>query len=439
MSHFDEFLRGVVPNGFVLTLLLSLAIQALWLMPVVILLTSLRRLSSASTRHFAWLLVVSAMGILPLLAFGLPGSLQSAIPGPVQTLVQHEVNSQTAIPLRQKMVAKPQFQQLEQVQVPAKAPSDLKVNSKSLKAVVVEASTVNDQTVAGRVDTPQKPLQLSAVRVTELVLTGLWLAGSVLLSLRVFAGQISMWQIQRTVFPVSEERILSVASAVMANSHFAKKVRLLEHTGSSMPMTCGVWAPSIVLPSAAREWSTDRLRMVLLHELAHIRRHDCLWQWLTHIVTIGQWFNPLVWLATSRLMNEREQACDDEVLNTGVRASDYAETLLDLSTGGRRHVFELCAGLAMARPQRLAARIESIVDEHRNRRAVSRQAGLITGLCVCLMMLPLVLLAQADVSGNQKRDVEPGVDSGVQQQAKPDSENARQKTKVKTPAVQKQP
>ncbi len=79
-------------------------------------------------------------------------------------------------------------------------------------------------------------------------------------------------------------------------------------------MTCGAWHPVLLLPDAAENWPLERRRVVLLHELAHIKRLDWLTQTLAYIAGSLHWFNPLVWLAARRMRVEREQACDDLVL-----------------------------------------------------------------------------------------------------------------------------
>jgi beta-lactamase regulating signal transducer with metallopeptidase domain len=395
MSYFDQLLRSLVPDGFVLELLISLVIQTCWLMPVAIVMAVFLRRASASGRHFAWQLMLTAMLFGPVLSVFVPGRVQFSILDEASEPESGGSSVLAAPPLQQTVVTKPLVQQL---QISEQSPAEVFDTAKrgfepSMVASVEAAATISSA--------PELPT-VSAVRKTELIVAGTWVMGIVLLSLRVLAGQLSMWRMLRAAVPISDERILNVVSEVISPRGARRTVRWLEHSTSTMPMTCGVWTPAIIIPVSAKEWSNDRLRMVLLHELAHVQRGDCLWQWLTHVVTIGQWFNPLAWLATSRLRSEREQACDDVVLNTGVRASDYAETLLDLSTGGRRNVFDLCAGLAMARPQRLAARVESIVDDRRDRGVVSRPTKIITGLCTCLLMIPLGLMAQADVTQRQK-------------------------------------
>ena len=64
------------------------------------------------------------------------------------------------------------------------------------------------------------------------------------------------------------------------------------------------------------------MQAVLLHELAHLRRRDPLWQLVAHCGLALHWFNPLAWFAVRRLRIEQERACDDFVLRAGIRASE---------------------------------------------------------------------------------------------------------------------
>jgi hypothetical protein len=131
------------------------------------------------------------------------------------------------------------------------------------------------------------------------------------------------------------------------------------------PFVCGVLQPAVVLPAEAEAWSTARRRTVLLHELAHIQRRDCLVQLLAQIACAVYWFNPLVWVAARALCIERERACDDEVLVQGTTPSAYAAELVDLARVRRRQ-WHSSAVLAMARPTELEKRVRAILA-HRPR------------------------------------------------------------------------
>jgi beta-lactamase regulating signal transducer with metallopeptidase domain len=96
----------------------------------------------------------------------------------------------------------------------------------------------------------------------------------------------------------------------------------------TVPLVLGELRSTLLLPRSAEAWDRACLRRILLHELAHVRRRDPLWITIAHAVRMLFWFHPLVWVAVARLRDESEHACDDAVVRGGVRASDYAETLL---------------------------------------------------------------------------------------------------------------
>jgi hypothetical protein len=136
-----------------------------------------------------------------------------------------------------------------------------------------------------------------------------------------------------------------------------------------VPMTWGFLRPTVLVPVSWRDWSDDRRRCVLLHELAHVKRLDVLFQLLGRLAVGIHWFNPLAWHALRQLRIERELACDDCVLAAGERASDYASELVQIARLYRPH--RLAVAIAMAQSARLDQRVLGILDEARPRLPVS--------------------------------------------------------------------
>jgi bla regulator protein blaR1 len=101
----------------------------------------------------------------------------------------------------------------------------------------------------------------------------------------------------------------------------------------SQPAVMGVWRVKLLLPTDAANLTDDQLRMIMLHELAHIRRHDVAANWLLVLVRAVHWWNPLYWLASARFNSLREQACDAFVLQrlAGQPSREYGELLLALA------------------------------------------------------------------------------------------------------------
>lgn len=167
---------------------------------------------------------------------------------------------------------------------------------------------------------------------------------------------------------------------------------LLIGPSDSVPMVWGVMKPRLLLPQGFETWSPEKQRGVLLHELAHLKRGDPLALWAAQWVKALHWFNPLVWLTFRQLRADQERACDDAVLRHGVRASDYAQSLLDLSRHNRLAPgLSLCA-LTITRCAPVEARVKAILDPTRRREGITLRwlAGL--SACALLITLPMAML-----------------------------------------------
>jgi hypothetical protein len=147
-----------------------------------------------------------------------------------------------------------------------------------------------------------------------------------------------------------------------------------------------VTSPAILVPASACEWSPDRRRAVLLHELAHIQRRDLLSHAVAGIVCAVNWFNPFIWIAARQLRVESEMASDEVVLRAGVRPSVYAQHLLDMVTSfGRRAP---AVALAMARPKEFEGRLVAILAADRRHPLLAGRRGAV----VALVALPALAI-----------------------------------------------
>ena len=95
------------------------------------------------------------------------------------------------------------------------------------------------------------------------------------------------------------------------------------------PGVFGVFRPVLLLPDGIGDrLAPSELQAILAHELCHVRRRDNLATSMYMVVEAVFWFHPLVWWLGTRLMDERERACDEEVLRMGSEAEAYAEGIL---------------------------------------------------------------------------------------------------------------
>src|SRR6266487_1977269 len=214
----------------------------------------------------------------------------------------------------------------------------------------------------------------------------IWLSGvaAILLLLAVAIVRI-MW-LNRVTALVQDERWLGLVEELSLELGLTRHVRLLQANGPAMPMTWGIRRPAILLPAEGR-------RDVLLHELAHVKRHDFLIQLIARIACAVYWFHPLVWLAATRLREERERACDDHVLRAGATPSAYATHLLDIARGLRAARATSLASVAMARPAQLATRLIDVLDTRRSRDTLSVRSAVPAWIAAIAVVVPLAAAA----------------------------------------------
>ncbi|MFZ4462814.1 MAG: M56 family metallopeptidase, partial [Bacteroidales bacterium] len=111
-----------------------------------------------------------------------------------------------------------------------------------------------------------------------------------------------------------------------------RSVRIFESVKISMPMVIGYLKPVILIPAGTLALIPyDQIEMVLLHELAHIRRADYLVNIFQSFVEILLFFNPFVWWITSVIRQERENCCDDLALGLNQQPGSLANALVNLS------------------------------------------------------------------------------------------------------------
>lgn len=178
---------------------------------------------------------------------------------------------------------------------------------------------VHTAAVDADVDTPQS----TAIEIAPMVMT-VWLSGLAITLAGLLVGLWRLSRISAKARPVDAGPWHLAARRVSEQYGLRTPVRLLQSEEPALLVTWGFFAPTVMLPVDADSWADDRIHVVLAHELAHVRRGDWAVQIAGELLRATYWFNPLVWLACSRLRQESERACDDAVVNLGVDGRDYA-------------------------------------------------------------------------------------------------------------------
>jgi TonB family protein len=250
-------------------------------------------------------------------------------------------------------------------------------------------------TGAATIETPQpagEPIEFSAAvradasatppsRITSAIAPA-WLAGAGIGLLLLAIGLGRLTWLASSARRIESGTWTDLADAIARDLGIRRPVHLLESPHPSLLVTWGLWQPKVLLPMAARSWPDDRAAIVLRHELAHIRRGDWIIQLAGEVLRSAYWFNPLLWIACARLRQESEQACDDEVLTSGVAGPDYASHLVELARLLKSQSAQAAPRLpapAIARSSSLERRVRAMLDARLARTPITRIARLATG------------------------------------------------------------
>ncbi len=226
-------------------------------------------------------------------------------------------------------------------------------------------------------------------------LLALWAAIVLVIATWLAYGALTVRGIVRRARPLDAQEWLAPLWDVSDRLGLDEQPRLLRSEDAKMPFACGIFRPTIVFPAECDNWTADRRLAVLLHELAHVRRHDLIGHTLGRLACAVYWFHPLVWTAAKHLRSESERACDDLALACGARASDYAEHLLDIVTSVR-HDSTPAVALAMARRKEFEGRMLAILDPELRHSSPSRwqSAGLVASLALVAIVVGAAAPAQ---------------------------------------------
>ena len=173
------------------------------------------------------------------------------------------------------------------------------------------------------------------------LLVAAWLAG--------FAVVVVVWCVRwrriavalRQATPLREGREIEALRCLNRLAGLRVPLAMVVSRASLEPGVFGIARPVLVWPKGISEHLDDaQLEAVLAHEVWHVRRRDNLAAAMHMVVEALFWFHPLVWWLGTRLMEERERACDEEVLELGSERHVYAESILK--------VCEFCVGSPLA-------------------------------------------------------------------------------------------
>ena len=365
------------------------AIKATVLLALAAAIVLLSRRASASCRHLVWALGLGCVLGLPLLSWNLPHWRV-----PVTTPPTHSPAAPSQPPAEAPSPASsaaPTSTRAESPALPTARPASPAVLRPAAEAPVEVAGPATPLPAAPGVPIPWPVWALLV-----------WAGGAAFVLAQLARGLRTVRRITRSSLPVTVGPAADAAAMAAQALGVGRPVALRQASSSgpvTVPLTYGARRPVLVLPANAQAWPEARLRAVLLHEMAHVRRHD----WPLQVMALGVralfWFHPLVWIAAKRMHAEAEAACDDLVLGAGVLAKDYARHLLDVALSARQSRRVGWGAVAMVQTPRVEGRLRAVLAPGLSRRPVTGKtaAGLVAAaLLLALPLAALRLVAQGE-------------------------------------------
>lgn len=252
------------------------------------------------------------------------------------------------------------------------------------------------ESIALQLPTARPDVDPAALLAT--LLLGFWGMGALMWALRAWHERRQLHAAWAAATPFDVGILAGLGAA--RGGQRTPTVRISSAYGA--PLTFGWWRPRILLPASCVQAGGDTAELALLHELAHVRRHDLLLAWIPALAQTLFWFHPLVVWAVREYAQAREEACDAEVLaRADVAPRAYGELLIRY---GISNVLPVTGVASCASPtsRALSRRIHMLGNP-------SAPSPLIRGLAVLLLAVcSLAALPVRVIAGHEAKSEEPG-------------------------------
>jgi beta-lactamase regulating signal transducer with metallopeptidase domain len=326
------------------------------------------RVKATHPRLFTWTAVLYAGLCMPLLGGMLP-SIHIPVPfapPTVQTKVVKDISPATATPVHHFTV-------------------------REIKRETAASTSLSN--------TPPAPEPQVSWRATfaSLPWTAVALGGYLVIALyllvRLVIGVVLARQLVQKSVPIHDPRL----TALIRDTDSRLAAQIVESRSVSVPLTVGIIKATILLPTSWREWDDAKLASVLTHEMSHVKRHDCLSQYVALMHRAAFWLSPLSWWLNRQIIELAEQASDEDALSRGADQHSYARTLLGFletvqaSPGRVRWQGVSLAGLG-ASSARAEKRLEKVLSWTGEKKMSTNKSSLIA---VVVLALPVSYLVAA--------------------------------------------
>jgi beta-lactamase regulating signal transducer with metallopeptidase domain len=367
----SSWIFGVSPR--ILTHLIDPAARSLAIASVTGLVMVIAQVRNLSLRLSVWKTVIGVALVMPVLAICLP-PLPVSVPVP-ETIPGFSENTAKTQTSTDVVVA----------QAPARNPLMVASAPRRTNTSIAEPAKYLIKPLGSfrrSMDVPRSTLAL-----------GVYSTGALFLAFRFLLGWFLSYKLRQASRAIHDPEIARAFRCRCDAAQLRTVPRLAQSDRLSVPLTCGVMRPFVLLPADWKMWDAEKLDAVLAHEISHLARRDALTERLALLHRGIFWFSPLAWWLPRCLADLAEEASDQAALAIGTEPTRYAEILLgfleDMNSLSRRAHWQ---GLAMAQAGSAEKRLDRILN---GRAIMSTQAKKSVVAVLVFGSVPVVLVAAA--------------------------------------------
>jgi beta-lactamase regulating signal transducer with metallopeptidase domain len=230
------------------------------------------------------------------------------------------------------------------------------------------------------------------------LLLGVWCLGALLGLMRLVRQYREAAALVRSASPITDPAIQAEFFQVGRALDLSCRPALLVSDLTDVPLLFGLLRPTIVLPSAVvTSFTPEACRVILAHELAHVKRQDLAWSLLTGLARVLFFFHPLVWWAHRELRTVQEICCDaDAIRGASVSAHTYGEVLVRVAANQTASTQDVRIAVAMAESFTTLQRRLEEMQTFRVNAGWKRWTPALVALVGGIALLPWQLEAQTD-------------------------------------------
>ena len=365
-------------GGEFLIFLSVASIKALVLAALIFLPVKIFRLKSPGIQHLLWIVVLLGMLLLPFASY--------LITPPISISVLPES-------LSRNFIRQPEFTAKEETQT-----ADInhkKENDVSDVSQINQVETEKFELLKQDSETKSEISTFSNKPEILIIFSLLivYLTGFAFMFIRFVRGIYKTRQVLLNSQIIDDEKLTNLSKRLIKKSLFCSQVKIFSSTEIKSPVTLGFFRPKILLPEDWINWEDLKIKSVLAHEAAHIRRKDFLVHLLATFNKCVNWFNPLSWIVARRISELAEISSDNSAINFVEDPHKYAEYLLEIAARTKLNIGKSnISGVTMVRDFQIVRRINLILQTDKSLMNDSKYLKVfIGGVALCTFFVAVIL------------------------------------------------